>query len=141
MMAAAQAAQNGDSVFIMEKAAEIGGNTLVAGGQFQAVMPYLVWDPENPDATTGEYGGETYDKVTSDVGRADTLRTILEWSEEPFDETISEQQPFAPGDIETLAPRGVHEEYLPTLQELKEEIQAYLDWVDPQLEAGAQERT
>lgn len=139
MMAAAQAAQNGDSVIVLEKAAEVGGNTLVSGGQFQSAMPYLVWDAENPDATTGEYDGETYDKVKSDSGRLDTLRTIVDWNEEPFDGTISEEQPFEPGDVSLLAPRGVHEEYLDTLLELKDEIRAYLDWADPQLKAGTHE--
>ena len=43
--AAAQAAQNGDTVLVIEKNAEVGGNTLVSGGQYQSVMPYLVWDP------------------------------------------------------------------------------------------------
>lgn len=50
--AAAQAAQNGDTVLVIETNAEVGGNTLVSGGQYQSVMPYLVWDPEDPDATT-----------------------------------------------------------------------------------------
>jgi len=44
LAAAAQAAQNGDTVVLLEKAAEMGGNTLVAGGAYQSVMPYLVWD-------------------------------------------------------------------------------------------------
>lgn len=139
IMAGAQAAQDGNTVLIIEKNAEMGGNTLVAGGQYQSVMPYLVWDPEDPDATTGEYNGETYDKVKSDVGRVATLQTIMEWSEEPFDGTIDEDHPFVAGDISMLVDRGVHEEYLPTLQALKKEIQAYLDWAEPQLEAGVNE--
>ena len=53
LAAAAQAAQDGYSVLLLEKAAEMGGNTLVAGGAYQSVMPYLVWDPQNPDATEG----------------------------------------------------------------------------------------
>ncbi len=139
IMAAAQAAQDGNTVLVIEKNAEVGGNTLVSGGQYQSVMPYLVWDPENPDATTGEYNGQTYDKVKSDTGRIATLQTILEWSEEPFDGTIDADRPFVAGDISMLSGRGVHEEYLPTLQALKQEIQAYLDWAEPQLEAGVQE--
>ncbi|MBQ9404481.1 MAG: FAD-dependent oxidoreductase, partial [Synergistaceae bacterium] len=65
--AAAQAAQNGNKVLIIEKNSEVGGNTLVSGGQYQSVMPYLVWDPKNPDATTGVYAfnGQTYEKVKS----------------------------------------------------------------------------
>lgn len=78
MMAAAQAAQDGSTVLVIEKNAEIGGNTLVSGGAFQSVMPYLVWDPENPDATTGinPLDGKEYAKVLNDAGRIDTLRTI-----------------------------------------------------------------
>ena len=34
---------------------------------------------------------------------------------------------------------GVHAEYLPVLQELKKEIQAYLDWAEPKLAAGTPE--
>ena len=139
IMAGAQAAQDGNTVLIIEKNAEMGGNTLVSGGQYQSVMPYLVWDPEDPDATTGEYNGQTYDKVKSDVGRIATLQTIMQWSEEPFDGTIDDEHPFVAGDISMLIDRGVHEEYLPTLQALKQEIQAYLDWAEPQLEAGVNE--
>ena len=67
MAAAAQAAQDGNTVLVIEKNAEVGGNTLVSGGQYQSVMPYLVWDPADPDATTGVYAhdGQTYDKVKS----------------------------------------------------------------------------
>ena len=62
--AAAQAAQDGNTVLVIEKNAEVGGNTLVSGGQYQSVMPYLVWDPADPDATTGVgYDGNTYNKV------------------------------------------------------------------------------
>lgn len=43
--AAAQAAQNGDTVLVIETNAEVGGTTLVSGGQYQSVMPYLVWEP------------------------------------------------------------------------------------------------
>ena len=63
MMAAAQAAQNGDTVLVLEKNAEMGGNTLVSGGAYQSTFDAVVWDPANPDATTGEYNGETYEKV------------------------------------------------------------------------------
>ena len=38
--AAAQAALDGNTVLIIEKNAEVGGNTLVSGGQYQSVMPY-----------------------------------------------------------------------------------------------------
>ena len=139
MMAAAQAAQNGDTVLVLEKNAEMGGNTLVSGGAYQSTFDAVVWDPANPDATTGEYNGETYEKVKNDAGRIDTLKTILNWSEEPFDGTIDDEHPFVAGDIALNAVRGVHEEYLPTLKALKEEIRAYLDWAQPQLDAGVHE--
>ena len=139
MAAAAQAAQNGDTVIVVEMNAEIGGNTLVSGGAFQGVMDYLVWEQDNPDATTGEYDGETYDKVKMNAGTLDTLRTIANWSEEPFDGTVDDEHPFTAGDINNLSTRGVHEEYLPTLQTLKQQINAYLTWADAQMAAGASE--
>lgn len=137
VMAATEAALQGNTVVIVEKNAEIGGNTLVSGGQYQSTMPYLVWDIDDPDATTGEYKGKTYDKVKSDFGRIHTLETILNWEEKEFDE--SNYEDFVAGDIEELSKRGVHEEYLPLLQDLKKEIQAYLDWAKPQLEDGKKE--
>ncbi|MDO5377019.1 MAG: FAD-binding protein [Clostridia bacterium] len=141
MIAAAQAAQDGNTVLVVETAAEMGGNTLVSGGSFQSVMPYLVWDASDPDATTGvnPIDGQTYDKVKNDIGRIATLKTILDWSEEPFDGTVDEDHPFVAGDIELNAVRGVHAEYLPALKELKAEIKAYLDWAQPQLDAGVNE--
>lgn len=141
MGAAAQAAQNGDTVLILEENAEIGGNTLVSGGAFQSVMPYLVWDAEDPDATTAvwDYDGQTYDKVMSTQGCIDTLKTILEWSEEPFDGDYFKDHEYVAGEIDELSKHGVHEEYLPTLQALKAEIQEYLDWAQPKLDAGTPE--
>ena len=138
---AAQAVQNGDTVLVLEKNAEVGGNTLVSGGQFQSVMPYLVWDPADPDATEGVYGrdGNTYPKVKSDLGCIDVLKNILNWSEEPFDEEFYKTNEFVAGDDVELAKHGVHAEYLPVLQELKKEIQAYLDWAQPKLDAGVPE--
>lgn len=137
--AAVEAAQAGNKVALVEKNVEIGGNTLVSGGQYQSVMPYLVWDKDDPDATEGEHNGEKFEKVRSDNGRIHTLETIYNWSEEPFNEELSEGEDFVIGDIEALSKRGVHEEYLPVLKALKEEIKAYLDWAKPQLEAGKQE--
>ena len=141
MAAAAQAAQDGNTVLVIEKNAEVGGNTLVSGGQYQSVMPYLVWDPADPDATTGvyEYTGETYDKVKSVQGCIDELKMILNWSEEPFDEAWYVDNEFVAGDAMELSKHGVHQEYLPVLKALKEEIQAYLDWAQPQLDAGVPE--
>ena len=141
MAAAAQAVQDGNSVLIIEKNTEVGGNTLVSGGQYQSVMPYLVWDPADPDATTGvyEHDGQTYDKVKSVQGCIDELKMILNWSEEPFDEAYYQENEFVAGDAMELSKHGVHQEYLPVLQALKGEIQAYLDWAQPQLDAGVPE--
>ncbi len=141
MAAAAQAAQDGNTVLVIEKNAEVGGNTLVSGGQYQSVMPYLVWDPADPDATTGVYAfdGQTYDKVKSVQGCIDELKLILNWSEEPFDADYYVDHEFVAGDAKELSKHGVHQEYLPVLKALKEEIQAYLDWAQPQLDAGVPE--
>lgn len=138
--AAAQAAQNGDTVLVIETNAEVGGNTLVSGGQYQSVMPYLVWDPEDPDATTGVgFDGNTYDKVKSVQGCIDELKAILEWNEEEFDADYYKDHEYVAGDMKELSKHGVHADYLPVLKELKAEIQAYLDWAQPQLDAGVPE--
>ena len=140
--AAAQAAQDGNTVLVIEKNAEVGGNTLVSGGQYQSVMPYLVWDPADPDATTGVgYDGNTYNKVVESVATLDELKTILNWSEEPFDEAYYKDHEFVAGDIAELSKHGVHAEYLQTLKDLKAEIQAYLDWAEPKVAEGAGQLT
>ncbi|MBQ6326513.1 MAG: FAD-binding protein, partial [Clostridia bacterium] len=64
---------------------------------------------------------------------------ILDWSEEPFDEDYYKDNEFVAGDAAELSKHGVHAEYLPVLQALKQEIQAYLDWAQPQLDAGVPE--
>jgi len=139
--AAAQAAQNGNTVLVIEENAEIGGNTLVSGGQYQSVMPYLVWDENDPDAAAGEYNGVTYDKVTNQAkGNLDTLRTILDWSEEPFNADYFNDHEYVAGDIDDLKNAGVHEDYLPILQTLKGQISKYLEWADAKIAAGAQEQ-
>ena len=139
--AAAQATQNGNSVLVIEKNAEVGGNTLVSGGQFQSVMPYLVWDANDPDATEGVYArtGESFAKIKASLGCIDVLKNILNWSEEPFDEEFYKTNEFVAGDDVELAKHGVHQEYLPVLQDLKKEIQEYLDWAQPKLDAGTPE--
>ena len=139
--AAAQAAQDGNTVLVIEKNAEVGGNTLVSGGQYQSVMPYLVWNPDDPDATTGmyEFNGETYDKVKSVQGCIKELNIILNWSEEPFDEEYYKTHEFVAGDAEELSKHGVHAEYLPTLQALKAEIKEYFAWAAPKLASGMDE--
>ena len=142
MAAAAQAAQDGNTVLVIEKNAEIGGNTLVSGGQYQSVMPYLVWDPANPDATTGVYAftGETFDKVKNTAkGNIETLRDIMDWSEEPFNAEYFADHEYVAGDIKDLKHAGVHAEYLPVLQALKAEIAPYLEWADAQMAAGVPE--
>ena len=138
--AAAQAAQDGNTVLVIEKNAEIGGNTLVSGGQYQSVMKYLVWDEADPDATTGVgYDGNTYNKVKSVLGCINELKTILNWNESEFDADYYKDHEYVAGDIEELSKHGVHADYLPTLLELKKEIKAYLDWAQPKLDAGVPE--
>ena len=138
--AAAEAAQEGNTVLVIEKNAEIGGNTVVSGGQYQSVMPYLVWDAADPDATTGVgYDGNTYNKVKSVQGCIDELKVINNWVETEFDADFYKNNEFVAGDVEELSKHGVHASYLPTLQALKTEIQAYLDWAEPQLAAGKSE--
>lgn len=139
--AAAQAAMDGNTVLLIEKNAEVGGNTLVSGGQYQSVMPYLVWDPKNPDATTGVYAfnGQTYDKVKSVQGCINELKMILNWNEEPFDAKFYETHEYVAGDAAELSKHGVHAEYLPVLKALKEEIKTYLAWAQPKLDSGIPE--
>ena len=142
MAAAAQAAQDGNTVCVIEKNAEIGGNTLVSGGQYQSVMPYLVWDPKDPDATTGVgFDGNTYNKVVENINTLDELRLIENWSEEPFDEAYYKDHEFVAGDTAELSKHGVHAEYLQTLKDLKKEIKEYLAWADKKIAAGANEVT
>ena len=139
--AAAQAAQDGLKVLIIEKNAEIGGNTLVSGGQYQSVMPYLVWDPKNPDAETGIYAftGAEYPKVKSVQGCINELKMILAWNEAPFDAEFYKTHEYVAGDALELSKHGVHAEYLPVLKALKAEIKEYLDWAQPKLDAGIPE--
>ena len=138
---AAQAAQNGDTVLVIEKNAEIGGNTLVSGGQYQSVMPYLVWDPENPEATeaTWEYNGQTYTKIKASQGQLDVLKTILAWDEKEFDASHFNTVEYVAGEIDELSKAGVHGEYLNTLKALKAEIKEYVDYADAKLAKGAHE--
>lgn len=103
-------------------------------------MPYLVWDPANPDATTGVgYDGNSYEKAKSGPGCIKELETILGWNEKAFDTAYYETHPYEPGDIQALAPHGVHAEYLPVLRALKKEIAAYLAWARPKLAHGMPE--
>ena len=140
--AAAQAAQDGNTVAIIEMNAQVGGNTLVSGGQYQSVMPYLVWDPADPEAETGVgFDGNTYNKVKENINTLNELRIIAGWSEEPFDEDYYKDHEFVAGDTAELAKHGVHAEYLQTLKDLKAEINEYLAWADQKIAAGANEVT
>ncbi len=139
--AGAQAAQDGNTVLIIEKNAEAGGNTLVSGGQYQSVMPYLVWDPKNPDAEKGLYkfNGQEYPKVKSVPGCINELKMILNWNEAPFDASYYDTHEYVAGDAAELSKHGVHAEYLPILKALKDEIREYLAWAQPKLDAGTPE--
>ena len=141
MAAAAQAAQEGATVLIIEKAAEMGGNTLVSGGAYQAVQPSMVWDPKDPEATTGVYEptNTVVPKFKSDVGRLATLRTILNWSEKPFDDTVKDKAALKSVEDYNLPARGVHAAYLPTLQTLKKQIREYMVYAEKHLAAGQKE--
>lgn len=138
--AAAQATQNGDSVIVIEKNVEIGGNTVVSGGQFQSAMPYLCWDENDPDATEGVYpfDKKSYKKVKMANGNITVLKEILNWDEKPFDPKGAKDW-FEAGDIERLSKHGVHQEYLPVLKALKEEIKKYMAWAQPKLDSGIDE--
>ncbi|MBF1094038.1 MAG: FAD-binding protein, partial [Solobacterium sp.] len=78
-------------------------------------------------------------KVHNATGNIKVLKEILNWNENEFDSKYFDSTPFIAGDIETLSHAGVHAEYLGTLKELKSEIQAYLNWAQPQLDAGKAE--
>lgn len=142
MAAAAAAAQDGSTVLVIEKQAAMGGNTLVAGGALQVVRPDLVWDSENPDATTGIYEvtGEQVTKIHSDVGRLGVLEMILGWNEAPFDGTVEDPSAIVSIDDYDLPSRGVHAEFLPTLLTLKDQIRAYKAYADEKMAAGATEK-
>ena len=137
LCAAAQAAQDGNSVLVIEKNAELGGNTLVSGGVYQSVDHHLVWDEDKPTSTKARgFDGEMHDRVRSTVGCINDLKVILRWNEEPFDASYYKDHEFVAGDIEELSKHGVHPEYLPTLKQLKKEIRAYLSFAEPNIKAG-----
>ena len=140
LCAAAQAAQDGSSVLIIEKNAELGGNTLVSGGVYQSVDHSLVWDINKPTATSAKgFDGKNHNKVRATVGCVNDLKVIYNWSEEPFDANYYKDHEFVAGDIVELSKHGVHPEYLQTLQDLKKEIKAYLAYAEPQLKKGTPE--
>ena len=140
LCAAAQAAQDGNTVLIIEKNAELGGNTLVSGGVYQSIDHSLVWDMKRPTATSARgFDGKMHNKVRATVGCVNDLKVIYGWSEEPFDASYYKDHEFVAGDIEELSKHGVHAEYLPVLKDLKKEIKAYLDYAEPQLKRGVPE--
>lgn len=140
LCAGAQAAQDGSTVLVIEKNAELGGNTLVSGGVYQSVDHSLVWDASKPTATSAQgFDGKTHNKVRATVGCVNDLKVIYGWSEEPFDASYYKDHEFVAGDIEELSKHGVHPEYLSTLQELKKEIKAYLAYAEPNLKRGVPE--
>ena len=140
LFAAAQAAEDGNTVLVMEKNSELGGNTLIAGGMYQSIDHHLVWDMKHPEATTAiGFDGKKVDKVKATVGSIDMLKTILSWDEKPFDENYYLTHEFEAGDITELAKHGVHKEYLPVLRKLKNEIRAYLAYAEPKIKNGMKE--
>lgn len=140
MAAGAAAAQAGATVAVLETNMEMGGNTLVAGGAFQAVAKAYVFDPENPDATTGvdPIFGEVQ-KSKSNLGNLATLKRILDWSEKPFDGAVVDAASIKTVDDYNLPERGVHQEFLPTLQTLKNQIKVYMNYADRKMAEGALE--
>lgn len=140
LCAGAQAAQEGNTVLVIEKNAEMGGNTLVSGGVYQATDHRLVWNMEKPFSTKAVgYDGLVHDRVRATIGCVNDLKVILGWNEDPFDEEYYKTHEFVAGDIVEQAKHGVHQEFLPTLKELKKEIRAYLEYAEPKLERGVPE--
>jgi len=140
LAAAAEAAADGNTVLVIEKNGEMGGNTLVSGGIYQSAVPYLVWEPSQPDAKMGKGDdGEMYEKAKMGTGCIEELEIIMNWSEQPFDSLYYTTHDFVPGKLEDLSKRGVHREYLSTLQALKKEIGTYLAWAKPKLRSGVPE--
>lgn len=140
MCAATQAVQDGNSVLVIEKNAEVGGNTLVSGGVYQSVDHSLVWDINNPEATTAKgFDGRMHNKVRSTVGCINDLKIIADWNEDAFDAEYYKTHEFVAGDIREQSKHGVHQEFLPTLQALKKEIAAYMRYAEPKLARGIPE--
>ena len=140
LFAAAQAAEDGNTVLVIEKNAELGGNTLQSGGMYQSIDHHLVWDMNNPEATTASgFDGQKVEKVKATVGSIDVLKTLLSWDEKPFDAQYYLTHEFVAGDVAEQAKHGVHQEYLDVLRNLKKEIRAYLAYAEPKLQRGMKE--
>lgn len=140
LFAAAQAAEDGNTVLVIEKNPELGGNTLIAGGMYQAIDHHLVWDINHPEATTSiGFDGKKVDKVKATVGSIDMLKILLSWDEKPFDDNYYLTHEFVAGDVIEQAKHGVHHEYLDVLRDLKKEIRAYLAYAEPKIKKGMKE--
>ena len=140
LFAAAQAAEDGNTVLVIEKNPELGGNTLIAGGMYQAIDHHLVWDINHPEATTAiGFDGKKVDKVKATVGSIDMLKILLSWDEKPFDDKYYLTHEFVAGDVIEQAKHGVHHEYLDVLRDLKKEIRAYLAYAEPKIKKGMKE--
>ena len=140
LFAAAQAAEDGNTVLVIEKNPELGGNTLIAGGMYQAIDHHLVWDIKHPEATTAiGFDGKKVDKVKATVGSIDMLKILLSWDEKPFDNNYYLTHEFVAGDVIEQAKHGVHHEYLDVLRDLKKEIRAYLAYAEPKIKKGMKE--
>lgn len=140
LFAAAQAAEDGNTVLVIEKNPELGGNTLIAGGMYQAIDHHLVWDINHPEATTAiGFDGKKVDKVKATVGSIDMLKILLSWDEKPFDDNYYLTHEFVAGDVIEQAKHGVHHEYLDVIRDLKKEIRAYLAYAEPKIKKGMKE--
>jgi len=140
LFAAAQAVQDGNSVLVIEKNAEVGGNTIASGGLFQSVDHSLVWDMEHPEMTSAiGFDGKMHNKLKATVGSIAELKIMLGWNEDDFDESFYVEREFVAGGIAEISKHGVHKEFLPTLQALKKEISAYLAYAEPKLARGMTE--
>ena len=140
LFAAAQAAEDGNTVLVIEKNPELGGNTLIAGGMYQAIDHHLVWDINHPEATAAiGFDGKKVDKVKATVGSIDMLKILLSWDEKPFDDNYYLTHEFVAGDVIEQAKHGVHHEYLDVLRDLKKEIRAYLAYAEPKIKKGMKE--
>ena len=82
LAAAAEAAQQGSTVLVIEKNAEIGGNTLVCGWHLPECDAISGVGSRIPMTKTGVgYDGKTYEKAKSGPGCIKDLETILGWDE------------------------------------------------------------
>jgi fumarate reductase flavoprotein subunit len=135
--AAAAAEEMGEdgTVLVIEQMVEEGGNTLVAGGSWQSVRRGDIWEPENITSTANTpWPGfsSTANKSKMVFGYIGMLETILAWEEKPFDVTSTQNTPEYK--------RGVHDEFMPLLRTLKQQVRYYLEeYAYPAMDAGVAE--